>query len=234
MTHRIRLAMIVLAFAATATSAELEYAAKRERLNLPQAGALRFSESEVRWTPAHGRGFALAYGELQRLVMEPRAIEITGYADRAWRLGADAHWRFRLNQDAGAELYALLRAKLDSRFAPRWAEPPGAVLWSVPAKLASGRFPAGNWGAEGVLEVGSGRIVFRSDRAGMARTWLDREIDNVRFEAPFRLVLEVREGGVSVERELTLKRELDPRLYDALWRRLNRPRGLELLNGSEK
>jgi hypothetical protein len=226
--------LMVAGLATGARAADLEYAARLERLGRPRAGTLRFAAQELQWTPAHGPALALPYGELQRFIMEPRAIEISGYADRTWRLGADTHWRFRLERDADAELYAFLRAKLDSRFAPRWAEPLQQPLWSVPAKLSGARFPAGNWGGEGVLEVGADRIVFRSGRAGYARTWLDREIDNVSFEPPFRLTLAVREGGVSVESELQLKRELDPALYDALWYRLNRPRGLALLNVGQK
>jgi hypothetical protein len=135
---------------------------------------------------------------------------------------------------AGAPLYALLRTKLDSRFAPRWADPGLKPEWSLPAKMLSGRFPAGNWGGEGRLIVADGAVSFSSAKTGYSRTWLDKEIENVASEPPFQLTLAVREGGVAKTVEFQLKQELDAAQFDALWRRLNRPRGLKLLNDIEE
>jgi len=229
------------AWATTAAAAELEFAAHHESLTRAGrgcGGTLRFEEAQVRWTPAKAtrgcRAEAWPYGEMQRLVMEQRRIAITGYADRRWRLGADERWTFRLMSAAGPELYALLRAKMDGRFAPRYAEAMASPEWSLPAKMLSGAFPSGNWGGEGTLEVGADRVVFRSAKRGYARTWLDAQIDNVSAEPPFGLTLEVREGGAAVMRTFQLKQELNAERFDALWRRLNRPRGLKLLTDLEE
>ena len=171
---------------------------------------------------------------MQRLVLEERRIIITGYGDGRWMLGADERWSFRLQGAAGGELYALLRTKMDTRFAPRFAEALATPEWKVPAKMHTGAWPNGNWGDEGTLEAGADRIVFRTAKPGGSRTWLDAEIDNVSSEPPFVLTLAVREGGVAVTRTFQLKQELNAAQFDALWRRLNRPRGLKLLTDLEE
>jgi len=227
---------LVAAFSQAQT---VEFRASHVRLGRDCAGTLRFEDAQLRWTPDKAtracKEAAWPYGEMQKLAMEERRIEVTGYEDRKRRLGADERYTFRLTgEPAGAPLYALLRTKMDSRFAPRWADPALKPEWSVPAKMLSGRFPAGNWGSEGKLSVADGGLTFSSAKTGYSRTWLDKEIENVAAEPPFRLTLAVREGGVAKTVEFQLKQELDAARFDALWRRLNRPRGLKLLNDIEE
>lgn len=216
----------------------IQFAARHERAAGDCYGTLRFEDAQVRWTPAkHSRScreLTWPYAEMQRLEMEDRRITITGYADRHWLFGADARWSFKLTTPAGDGLYAFLRTKMDLRFAPRYAEKMASPQWSTPAKMLSGSFPSGNWGGEGILEIETDRVLFRSAKKGYARTWLDSEIDNIAADPPFLLTLSVREGGSSVLRTFQLKRELDNDKFDALWRRLNRPRGLQLLTDLEE
>jgi len=241
-TKNLRLARICagLALAAALAQAQpVELSAKHVRLGRDCAGTLRFDEAQVAWSPAKASKTCVArvwpYQEMRKLEMRKRRIEITGYQDHRWKLGEDERWRFTLTGDpAGEGLYRLLRAHMDSRFAPQWAEPGGKPEWSVPAKLLSNGFAAGNWGGEGVLEVTADRVAFRSVKAGYSHTWLDKEIENAAAEPPFLLTLSVREGGEAKIREFQLKRELDAARFDALWLRLNRPRGLRLLDEIEE
>ena len=237
MKNAIRI-LSVLAWVATASAEVVSFSARHERGVGHCEGTLRFEETEVRWTPSkhsHScRDLAWKYGEMQRLEMEEKRITITGYADRRWYIGEDARWRFHLASPAGPALYALLRTKMDTRFAPHYAEPLTSPLWGVPAKMLSKTFPSGNWGGEGILEIGADRVVFRSVKPGYARTWLDSEIENVAAERPYLFTMAVREGGVSVLRTFQLKRELEADKFDALWLRLNRPRGLQLLTNLEE
>lgn len=221
------------------TAGKMDLRASHIRLGKDCAGTLHFEGAQLRWTPNKTtracKEVAWQYGDMQKLEMEERRIEVTGYRDRKKRLGADERYTFRLTgEPAGAPLYALLRTKMDSRFAPRWADPSLKSEWSVPAKLLSGRFPVGNWGGEGQLSVAAGGITFSSAKSGCSRTWLDKEIENVAAEPPFRLTLAVHEGGVAKTLEFQLKQELDAARFDALWLRLNRPRGLKLLNEIEE
>jgi hypothetical protein len=234
-----RLAAGLCLIAALAHAQTMELRASHVRFGKACAGTLRFEATQLRWTPGKAtracKEVAWPYGEMQKLAMEERRIEVTGYRDRKRRLGADERYTFRLTDEpAGAPLYALLRTKMDSRFAPRWADPSLKPEWSVPAKMLSGRFPAGNWGGEGKLSVADGGLTFSSEKTGYSRTWLDKEIENVAAEPPFRLTLAVREGGVAKLVEFQLKQELDAAQFDALWRRLNRSRGLKLLNDIEE
>ncbi len=229
---------VLCASAAFAQAQAMEFRADHVRLGKDCAGTLRFEAAQLRWTPDKAKRackeVAWTYVDIQKLEMEERRIEVTGYSDRKRRLGEDQRYTFRLTGDAaGAPLYAFLRSKMDSRFAPRWADPSLKAEWSLPAKLLSGRFPTGNWGGEGTLSVAAGGVTFNSEKTGYSRTWLDKEIENISSEPPFRLTLAVREGGVARLVEFQLKQELDAAQFDALWRRLNRPRGLKLLNDIE-
>jgi hypothetical protein len=237
-----RLARICAGLALTAALAQaqpIELSVRHVRLGKDCAGTLRFDETQVAWTPAKASKACVArvwpYAEMRKLEMRERRIDITGYLDHKWKLGEDERWRFTLTgEPAGEGLYRLLRAHMDSRFAPLWAEPGAKPEWSVPAKLLSTGFAAGNWGGEGVLDVGKDRVTFRSAKPGYSHTWLDKEIENAAAEPPFLLTLSVREGGEAKTREFRLKQELDAARFDALWQRLNRPRGLRLLDENEE
>ena len=225
--------------AALAQAQTMELKASHVRFGRDCAGTLRIEAAQLSWTPEKVKRackpVAWPYGEIQKLEVQDRRIEVTGYGDRKLQLGEDQRYTFRLTgEPAAAPLYALLRTKMDSRFAPRWADPALKTEWSVPAKMLSGRFPAGNWGGEGRLSVAAGGVTFSSTKTGYSRTWLDKEIENVASEPPFQLTLAVREGGVAKTVEFQIEQELDAAQFDALWRRLNRPRGLKLLNDIEE
>jgi hypothetical protein len=224
---------------ALAQAQPIELRVRHVRLGKDCTGTLRFDETQVAWTPAKASKACVArvwpYAEMRKLEMRERRIDLAGYQDHRWKLGEDERWRFTLTGDpAGEELYRLLRAHMDSRFAPLWAEPDAKPEWSVGAKLLSSGFASGNWGSEGVLDVGVDRVTFRSAKAGYSHTWLDKEIENASAEPPFLLTLSVREGGEAKTREFQLKQELDAARFDALWQRLNRPRGLRLLDEIEE
>ena len=104
------------------------------------------------------------------------------------------------------------------------------MLWEIPAKHL-----VGFGGDEGVLQVGAGEIVYKSAKEGRSRTWRYEDIDNIASTGPFEFTITTFERarldyGSRKQYNFQLKQRLDEKRYDALWLRLNRSKGLTVLN----
>jgi hypothetical protein len=104
----------------------------------------------------------------------------------------------------------------------RLADTAGTAEWRVPAKKLNAVK-----GSEGALLVYADRLVYESATPGASRTWRDADIRSVSTAGPFEFTLEsFEQDGVF---HFQLKEPLDAARYQALWLRLNRPKGLSLI-----
>ena len=196
------------------------------------AQGVSFEESYAgKKKPKHPHAWTWAYQDIQQLEIAPREIRVLTYKDNKWRLGADREYRFDLlPSDASfADAYQLLKDRLDQRFVAALADKEILALWEIPVKL-QGRIQ----GSEGVLQVGAGRIVYSTDKKDTSRTWRYEDIENISSSGPFQLTLTTYERAITHYGNLKgfnfqLKERLDEKKYNALWRRLNQEKGLELL-----
>ena len=94
-------------------------------------------------------------------------------------------------------------------------------LWEVPVKLKRGF-----GGSEGVLSIGMAAIVYRSEEKDESRTWQMSDVDNISTSGPFDFTIATFEGRSYA---FQLKRPIDERQYQALWRRLNASKQTEVL-----
>jgi hypothetical protein len=170
------------------------------------------------------------YEDIQQLLIAPQTITIVTYKDRKWLLGMDQQWEFRLppGQSFNAA-YELLKNRLDQRFVAAFAERDIQPLWAIPVKLL-GRVQ----GSEGTLEVGTDRVVYRTAATNQSRTWRLEDIENVSSSGPFQLTLTTYERAKSHYGNLRgfnfqLKRTLDEKQYNQLWRLVSQNKGLEFL-----
>jgi hypothetical protein len=81
--------------------------------------------------------------------------------------------------------------------------------------------------------------VYQTDRKGHSRTWRLEDIDNVSSSDPFQLTLVTYERakaqyGSRKNFQFQLKQRLDEKQLEALWKRLNRDKGLEFLKAIER
>jgi len=170
------------------------------------------------------------YEDIQQLRVAPQTITIVTYKDRKWLLGMDHEWEFRLPEGQSfIAVYELLKNRLDQRFVAAIAEREIQLLWALPVKLL-GRIE----GSEGTLEVGVDRVVYRTAARNQSRTWRWEDIENVSSSGPFQLTLTTFERAKSHYGNLKwfnfqLKRKLDERQYNQLWRLVNQNKGLEFL-----
>ena len=182
--------------------------------------------------PKHPHTWSWSYQDIQQLEIAPRELRVLTYKDNRWKLGADREYRFDLVPSDGsfADAYRLLKDKLDQRFVAALADQDIKAFWAIPVKL-QGRLQ----GSEGVLQVGPDRIVYTTDKKDTSRTWRYQDIENISSSGPFELTLTTYERAMTHYGNLKgfnfqLKERLDEKRYNALWRRLNQEKGLEVLS----
>lgn len=170
------------------------------------------------------------YEDIQQLLVSPQKLTIVTYKDRKWLLGMDQEWEFRLpSGETFNSAYNMLKNRLDQRFVAALAEREIAPLWQIPVKLL-GRIR----GSEGILQMAADRITYYTDAKDESRTWRLEDIENVSSSGPFQLTLTTYERAKSHYGNLKgfnfqLKRALNERQYNQLWRRVNQDKGLEFL-----
>lgn len=182
--------------------------------------------------PRHPHAWHWDYQDIQQLKIAPKSVTVLTYKDDKWKMGADRAYEFDLiSEGTFANAYELLKGHLDQRFVaaiPEIRVP--NVLWEIPVKHLL-RFG----GDEGVLQVGAGEIVYKSDKRNESRTWRYEDIDNISSSGPFQLTVTTFERakldyGSRKEFSFQLKQRLEEARFNDLWLRLNQSKGLRILS----
>ena len=182
-------------------------------------------------TPKHPHAWRWDYQDIQQLKIAPKSVTVLTYKDNKWKLGADRMYQFDLVSDKTLEdAYNLLKGRLDQRLVATIADSPIRVLWEIPVKHLH-RFA----GDEGVLQVGTEEIVYKSVKTNESRTWRYEDIENISTSGPFQLTITSFERarmhyGSRKGFEFQLKQRLEEARYNDLWLRLNQSKGLKILN----
>ncbi|MCL4842242.1 MAG: hypothetical protein KJZ79_10395 [Bryobacteraceae bacterium] len=223
-----RLGVVALLACAPLMAESLELGAEHGRWRWRAEGVLRLDDDGLHFN-APGRRFMWKWVSIQRLELLRDRVIVTGYRDEGWmRLYADEREEFRFTGTPDVEqLYAFTARRMDQRLVARLALPPREALWRVRVKLVRrGR------GAHGELIIEPARVLFVAQGLGESRVWRDDEIDLISSSGPHQFSLTARPPDGNYE--FQLKQALVPEQYEALWQRLNRPRGLELLANQPK
>ncbi len=219
---------------------ELRFEVRHDHWRKYGVGTLVITESSVSFQEFNKKkqikhAVALNYQDIQELKLSADKLTLVTYKDRKWRLGLDQEYEFTLAPGQSfSEAYTLLKDRLDQRFVAAVADEQTQPLWEVPVKLL-GRVT----GSEGDLEVGADRIVYKTTKKGQSRTWRYKDIENISTSGPFQLTLTTYERAKTHYGNLKgfnfqLKQALDEKRFNLLWRRLNQPKGLELLTSAQK
>jgi hypothetical protein len=214
------------------------------RVSRPRApGTLTLTDSGVSFqeqykagkTPKHPHAWHWDYQDIEQLKVEPKALTVLTYKSNKWKLGADQAYHFELASEQTFEgAAAFLKHRLDQRFVAVVSDDSSSFLWEMPAKH---RLRFG--GDEGLLQVGTSEIVYKSAKKGESRTWRYEDIDNIASNGPFDLTITTFERarldyGSRKQFNFELKRRLEEARYDDLWLRLNRSKGLQLLTSHKE
>ena len=181
--------------------------------------------------PKHPHAWRWDYQDIQQLKIAPKSLTVLTYKDNKWKLGADREYDFDLRSEKTFDdAYGLLKNRLDQRLVAVIPDHVSTVFWELPVKHSL-RFG----GDEGVIQVGPDEIVYKSAKPGESRTWRYQDIDTISSSGPFQLTITTFERAKTHYGNLKgfnfeLKQRLEEARYNELWLRLNRSKGLKILN----
>jgi hypothetical protein len=238
----------ILLMAGASFAQQLQYEVWRGKsrvVNLPprikkvgNRGKLTVSDSGIAFEetgkggkqPKHPQAWRWAYVDIQQLKISPKSLTVLTYKDNAWKFGADRQYDFDLvSKGSFTDAYELLKNRLDQRLVAEIPDKVSPPFWEIPVKHLL-RFG----GDEGVLQVGSDAIVYKSQKEGESRTWRYEDIENISSSGPFQLTVTTFERAKTHYGDLKgfnfeLKQRRDDGRYNDLWLRLNQSKGLNIL-----
>jgi len=185
--------------------------------------------------PRHPHAWRWDYQDIQQLKIAPKSLRVLTYKDEKWKLGADREYEFDLVSDKTFETaYDVLKTRLDQRFVAVISDHLSNVLWEIPVKHLL-RFG----GDEGVIQVGPDEVVYKSAKPGESRTWRYEDIDSISSSGPFQLTFTTFERATTHYGNLKgfnfeLKQQLEEARFNDLWLRLNRSKGLKVLDSNRE
>ena len=215
-SQKTNLCLIVLSLITPLAAQNFEFPARHHDLPRKHTGTLRLTPEGVTFDKPK---LDIAWLDIQEFELTGNhQIRVTTYQDRRLLLGKDQSYLFTLTGKPDAlPVYAALKDKLGPRLTARLADTTGTPQWSLPAKHVKAI-----QGSEGTLHVFETKLVYESKRPAQSRTWRIADLPNISTAGPYQL-------SIGAE-EFQLKQSLDPARYEALWLRLNQPKGLELIS----
>ena len=171
-----------------------------------------------------------SYDEIQQLTVGATELHVLTYEDSKWKLGRDREYVFdRIPSDLAVEVYPLLAKILDQRFIAAVAHAKPESEWEIRAKLTRDLK-----GTIGTLIVSPDLIVFDTKKRNESRSWRIADIQSVSSSGAFDLTLTTGEKtglfrGGDRQFHFQLLAPLPEDHYNALWRDVNRSKGLTFL-----
>jgi len=211
---------LILAFAMAAGAAQ--FPMRHRHLRGGCEGTLDVSESGVRFTGPKGHAWQWTLDQIRQLKLAPDRIVVVSY-DNGRLPGTGRSYEFDGAAPA-AELYALLRSRMDQRLVAEVAPPPHTTAWSLPVKHV------GRAGSLGTLEFAPDLIVYRSPARDESRTWRYADIAGISSSGPFQLTITTLERaqaqyGGRKDFNFELRQPISETQYDALWLRIETKSG---------
>ena len=215
-SQKANLCLIAISLLLPLAAQNFEFPARHHALPRKHTGTLRLNPDSVSFDKPK---IDIAWLDIQEFELtDNRQIRVTTYQDRRLLLGKDQSYLFTLTGKSDIlPIYAALKDKLGPRLTARLADTTGTPQWSLPAKHVKAIK-----GSEGTLHVFETKLVYESKRPAQSRTWRVADLPNISTAGPYQLSLGAE--------DFQLKQPLDPALYEALWLRLNQPKGLELIS----
>ena len=175
------------------------------------------------------------FEEIQQLTVGASEFRILTYEDSKWKLGRDREYIFdHLPAELATQLYPLLTRRLDQRFIAALSNEDPVPEWKVGAKLGRGLK-----GTLGTLVVSRDLIVFNTEKPNEARSWRITDIENISRSGPLDLAITTSEKtgmfrGGDRQFHFQLQQNLSEERYNALWREINRSKGLTFLDSQPR
>jgi hypothetical protein len=211
----------------TLLASEFRFPVRHDHAISSCRGELIFSEAGVEYQTTHKKHARIwKYEDIQQLgLLGPKEISILTYEDQKWKLGKDRDFRFEVIKGGiDASLWTTLQGKVTRPLVSAVIPKEAAPLYQIPVKHER-RLS----GTEGVLEISGQYIVYRTKAERDSRIWRYQDISSIGTTGPYQLRLTSMdrvEGEYGGERNFvfTLKRKLEPEIYDYVWWKINGPK----------
>jgi hypothetical protein len=178
-------------------------------------GVLTVDEKGVSFKGEKKHAWSWQYRDILQLTLSPDRISVATYKDRTYRFTGKV---------PAAELYALLKDRLDQRFVAALDGETGVPAWTFAVKHC------GRASSEGILTIGSDAVIYSTPAKDSSRTWRYSDIDNISSSGPFQLTITTFERdrnslGDRREFDFELKEKITEAAYNAIWLRIQQKTG---------
>ena len=231
--------VFAVGFVPVASAQTYTYEVRHRHWHGGAMGTLRISPDSISFEE-HGKknktdSRQWRYEEIQQLTVGASELRVLTYEDSKWKLGRDREYLFdRLPSDLAAEVYPWLARIFDRRFIAALPDKQPGAEWKVGAKLGRGLK-----GTLGTLVVSRDLIVFDTEKPNQARSWRITDIENISRSGSLDLAITTSEKtgmfrGGDRQFHFQLQQDLSEERYNALWREINRSKGLTFLDSQPK
>ncbi len=208
------------AFTAPASGADaFSFEAEHKRLLRNRVGELTITAEGIAFQAEKGedQSHRWSFDEIQELRVEsPRRIRILSYEDVRWNLNRDRRFTFELIEgEITPEVVVFLAERIPTPLATAVFPEPERVLVRIPAKHGHGL----GGGCDGEVIVAEEAVFYLTPHTGHSRWWPLEQIESVGARSEYDFRVDTREGGFHFQ----LKRPLERRIFEDLWRRLHEP-----------
>ncbi len=211
---------LILAWAMAATAAQ--FPMRHRHLRGGCEGTLEVGEAGVRFAGPKGHGWQWKLDQIRQLELAPDRIVVVSYENG--RLpGTERSFEFSGAVPA-AELYALLRDRMDQRLVAELAQPAGGAVWSLPVRHV------GRAGSLGTLELTAETIAYRTQALDESHTWRYTDIAGISSSGPFQLTITTLERapaqyGGRRDFNFELRQPIAEDRYNEVWLRIEMKNG---------
>jgi hypothetical protein len=189
-------------------------------------GALVFRETGIEFvTPDKKHARNWKYEDIQQLgLLGSKEISILTYEDNKWEFGKDRNFRFEVTAgEITPALWSMLQTRVSRPVVSAIIPPEVKPKYQIPVKHQRGM-----GGTSGTLEVSDQYLVYRTETTEDSRIWRYEDISSMGSTGPYQLRLTSTDrvqGEFGGERNFifSLKRKLDPEIYDFIWWKINGP-----------
>jgi hypothetical protein len=185
-------------------------------------GTLTVDASGVRFSGPKAHAWQWTLDQIRQLELSPDRIVVVTYENG--RLPATERSYEFDGAAPAAELYALLKSRMDQRLVAELAPPPDGAGWSLAVKHV------GRAGSLGTLELAADRIAYRTVTKNESRTWRFADIAGISSSGPFQLTVTTYERapaqyGGRKDFNFDLRQPISEDQYDELWLRIETRNG---------
>ena len=203
---------LILAWAMAAAAAQ--FPMRHRHLRGGCEGTLEVIETGVRFAGPKGHAWQWKLDQIRQLELAPGRVVVVSY-ETGKLPGTERSYEFSGAVPA-AELYALLKDRMDQRLVAELAQPAAGAVWSLPVKHV------GHVGSLGTLDLTPETIAYRTQALDESRTWRYTDIAGISSSGPFQLTITTFERapahyGGRKDFNFELQQPITEANYNRLW-----------------